>query len=53
VQINPDPITGNHPDFDKRMCDSIAEFFQFRIAKRLIDKAHCFSIRAPRRALGQ
>ena len=53
MQINPDPITGNDPDFDKRMCKLITEFFQRRITERLIEKAHRFGIGPTRGAFGQ
>ena len=49
----PDPITGNDPDFDKRTCKFIAEFFQRRITERLIEKAHRFGIGPTRGAFGQ
>jgi hypothetical protein len=53
VQINPDAIARNDPVFYKRMCELIAELFQFRIGERLIEKSHRFCIRAPLSALSQ
>ena len=44
MKINPDAINGNDPDFDKRMCELIAESFQLRISERLIEKAHRFRV---------
>ena len=53
MKINPDAIAGNDPDFDKCMCELIAELFQVRISERLIEKAHRFRVGATRRAFGQ
>ena len=49
MQINPDAITGNNPDFDERMCELVAELFQLRISERLIEKSHRFRVRTTRR----